>query len=282
MTIKKIKIFIQEKFNFVYRIYIKFVLRSKLQDEINFFQNKYQISSKSKSIILFTTHKSASTFFDKFFFQFKKNFNKKYLNFDYYNTYFGGNTLHKNSNFLVKNFLSRGIIYGPIRSPIKLKSLEKFKIILFVRDPRDILISDYFSKKYSHNIINKKFLNQKKEAKKLDLDTYVLKNAKIYLRIFNQYISLFTLSDFTLIKYNTMINNPKRFQSLLVEIFDLDQSKKEIKNFFKKELKQDFKKNNYSSHRKTGTINIYKKFLKQKTILKLNKIYKPILLKYKF
>ena len=130
--------------------------------------------------------------------------------------------------------------------PFLLYLLKQFKHygvknFLFLTGYKSEKISDYFSKKYSHNIINKKFLNQKKEAKKLDLDTYVLKNAKIYLRIFNQYISLFTLSDFTLIKYNTMINNPKRFQSLLAEIFDLDQSKK-LKISLKKNLSKILKK----------------------------------------
>lgn len=283
MIIKEIKIYLQENLNFLYRIYINLKIKKQLKNEISFFGDKLIVKSKNKSIILFTTHKSASTFFDNFFLKLNKYFDHKYINFDYYNTFLGNNSMHKNRKILDKYFISKGIIYGPIRKYLQIKHIRKFKVILFIRDPRDILVSDYFSLKYSHNVINEKFINQKIRAKKLNLDQFVLKNAENYKKLFNQYVSLFPLDDFTLIKYNIMINDPKKFQSTLTNIFKLDKSKKEVKNFFKAELKQNLnKKINYYSHRKIGTINLYKKFLKQSTIVKLNKVLKPVLLKYKF
>jgi len=166
---------------------------------------------------------------------------------------------------------------------LKIKNIKQFKVILFVRDPRDILISDYFSLKYSHNVINQKFIDQKREAKKLDLDQFVLKNAENYKKLFNEYKKLFSGDDFTLIKYSTMIKQPKKFKNILIKIFKLNKSKKEINSFFDEELKQNFKqKINFHSHRKLGTVNLYKKFLKPETIFKLNKIFKSIILKYSF
>ena len=88
MITKKIKLFLQENFNFFYRNYLRFKIRKRLNNEINYFNGNLNIHSKRKSIILFTTHKSASTFFDNFFLKLNKYFDKEYINFDYYNTFF--------------------------------------------------------------------------------------------------------------------------------------------------------------------------------------------------
>jgi hypothetical protein len=69
--------------------------------------------------------------------------------------------------------------------------LEKFKVVLVVRDPRDILVSDYYSIAYSHAIPEGEkrqiYLSRRESALTSDLDEYVLKNSEKLRAIFEKY-----------------------------------------------------------------------------------------------
>lgn len=47
-------------------------------------------------------------------------------------------------------FRSTGYCYGVFRAPLPIRDLENYRILMIVRDPRDILTSWYFSDAFSH------------------------------------------------------------------------------------------------------------------------------------
>jgi hypothetical protein len=69
--------------------------------------------------------------------------------------------------------------------------LERFKVVLVVRDPRDILVSDYFSIAYSHAIPDgeKKevYLARREAALAASIDEHVLQNAERLRCVFQKY-----------------------------------------------------------------------------------------------
>ena len=69
--------------------------------------------------------------------------------------------------------------------------LERFKVVLVVRDPRDILVSDYFSIAYSHAIPDgeKKevYLARREAALAASIDEHVLQNAERLRAVFQKY-----------------------------------------------------------------------------------------------
>ena len=164
--LKQLKIFLQNNFNFLYRIYLKLVVKKKFRTEIDFFEKENNIESQNnkKSILFFTSHKSASTFFDNFFDVIKNLQDRTCINVDQYNTFILNNKFNKQEKFLGK-FKNSGYIFGPIRNYLNIPKIYEYKIVLFLRDPRDVLVSDYYSIKYSHNVINKDLSLEKKLLK---------------------------------------------------------------------------------------------------------------------
>lgn len=69
--------------------------------------------------------------------------------------------------------------------------LERFKVVLVVRDPRDILVSDYFSIAYSHAIPDgeKKdiYLARREAALATSIDEHVLQHAERLRSVFQKY-----------------------------------------------------------------------------------------------
>jgi len=89
-------------------------------------------------------------------------------------------------------FNSKGYLYTVFGGMILgIPSLEKFKVVLVVRDPRDILVSDYYSIAYSHAIPEgeKKqiYLSRRETALTSNLDEYVLYSANKLLAVFEKY-----------------------------------------------------------------------------------------------
>lgn len=89
-------------------------------------------------------------------------------------------------------FKPAGYLYTVFGGMIEgIPSLEKFKVVLVVRDPRDILVSDYYSIAYSHAIPegDKKevYLSRRAAALASSLDEHVLAHAAKVRAIFEKY-----------------------------------------------------------------------------------------------
>lgn len=69
--------------------------------------------------------------------------------------------------------------------------LSRFKKILLIRDPRDILVSLYFSVLKSHIVtkgeVAKQMLQERQAAARLNIDEYVMKNMEYFIRRFRDY-----------------------------------------------------------------------------------------------
>ena len=89
-------------------------------------------------------------------------------------------------------FIPEGYVYTVFGGMILgIPALHRFKVVLVVRDPRDILVSDYYSIGYSHAIPEgeKKelYLSRRESALASNLDEYVLNNAEKLRSIFEKY-----------------------------------------------------------------------------------------------
>lgn len=89
-------------------------------------------------------------------------------------------------------FKPEGYLYTVFGGMIEgIPELERFKVVLVVRDPRDILVSDYFSIAYSHAIPEgeKKdvYLSRREAALASTLDDHVMANAAKLRAVFERY-----------------------------------------------------------------------------------------------
>jgi hypothetical protein len=120
--------------------------------------------------------------------------------------------------------LRPGNIYGGFRNfPIGLagdEQLLKSKKVLMVRDPRDALVSEYYSNAYSHSVpdegqARKDMLAQREEALRSAIEAYVLKMAPLLKRTLVEYRMVESGPAFKLLRYEDFITEKR---ALLAEL----------------------------------------------------------------
>ena len=94
-------------------------------------------------------------------------------------------------------FKQNGYLYSVFGGMIEgIPNLEKYKVLLMVRDPRDILVSGFYSIAYSHSTPDKqgnkyeKFMEQRAKARGSTIDKYVIAESDKVYNIFLRYKNL--------------------------------------------------------------------------------------------
>jgi len=198
--------------------------------------NNFQISSSSEleSVIFFTTHKCASNFSNEILKSIESH--SEYNLFDY--GAIVGSLADKlgipgnfedylNENYL-NLFFPKGEIYGPQRMPLNFPGMEKFKKIIFLRDPRDVLVSSYYSFGYSHTIPDSKlqldsFIKRRKIIQNETIDEYVLRENNSWIKpMYKEYEKIHKNSkNILFLSYNDFLQNTKNFIETLFEFLNI-------------------------------------------------------------
>ena len=204
--------------------------KTRVIDSAKFLLDK---KNNKKSILIWTTQKTASTFINKAVRSIAKNSGYKYFDYSSYIWYLGNKIRLKNPyqiesdcSFLYREY---GEIYGPIRKPIDIKNQNQYKHIFFLRDPRDLLVSSFYSKSYSHeipqnNFEKKEFLEERKSVLKKGIDNFCLEYAdKWIIPYFEKYKEIKNNSDENhFLIYEKFIDNPSDFLAGVRKIISSD------------------------------------------------------------
>jgi hypothetical protein len=108
-----------------------------------------------------------------------------------------------------------GNTYGGFRNfPLALADNKHFRAarkILLVRDPRDALVSEFFSNAYSHKIppgqggARERLLQQRRQAREQGVESYVLERVPLMQRTLGEYIPFLDDPNLLLLKYEDII-----------------------------------------------------------------------------
>jgi Sulfotransferase domain len=240
-----------------------------------------------KSVYLYTLHKCGSGLFTDYLL---KNINGLRL-VDYEDQFYTGGAVEE------VTFEKRGFVYGPIRLStgppstayeklIKLVSQPKFirnKIAIFViRDPRDVLVSAYYSFGYSHGLsvvkeIREQQEQERKRIQNITIDDYVLGAAHFTLNHF-QILDRLTRAcrRGTVLKYEDMIDDWEKFASGFTRY--LDVSPETLRVAYKR--CRPLEKQDPASHRRSGKTGAHREKLRPSTIAALNLILAPVLTRF--
>lgn len=148
--------------------------------------------NKPPSVLFFTTHKCASTFIPPLLKTITRNSNYEFK--DYAQAIWNlGNQLdigQDQENFLDffledtadRLFFRRGEIYAPLRVPVDFPERKKLKHIFFLRDPRDILVSSYYSTGFTHPLpkndkAKRRFQAKRELIQQQGIDNYTISAA---------------------------------------------------------------------------------------------------------
>lgn len=185
------------------------------------------------------------------------------------------------------SFHRKGIVYGPIRlsvsdqSPIyrtlikpvfRREFMRNKRAVFLVRDPRDILVSAYYSFGYTHGLsqvekLRQAQLDERHRIQNMTIDDYVLSYAPDQAEHFSRIEKLSEWAEEAVIlRYEDMIENFDGFIAEARRVLPMsDQVSGEIYRRSRPKSRED-----QSSHRRSGTTGGFRAKLKPETVETLN------------
>jgi len=183
-------------------------------------------------------------------------------------------------------FITKGCLYSVFGGMIlNVPQLDKFKTILMIRDPRDILVSYYFSAAYSHAIphqfSNKRsdLIERRKFALNSSIDEFVLEKAPDREEVFRRYSSqlLNKHNDVLVTKYEDMIGDFDGWLGQVLNYTELDISSGLKTDIVNNHYRKSNRTEDKTKHHRKGVAGDYKEKLSESTISKLNDIFSKTL-----
>ncbi len=230
-----------------------------------------ELQSTELSSYLFAFHKSGSTLMDNMVQKYCKSFGIP--TFSLFNGAFdNGVPTNEIAADALACFSRQGMIYLGFRHyPGFDLDLSGLRTVLLVRDPRDMLISMYYSVAKSHVIPKNHplFQHNRDAAASIDIDTFVLQKAGIYLHNFQLYQQKLPTELLTTYRYEDVIYEKCAWLKDIVEKLDLPVDSKLIR---KTAQKFDIfpESEDQEKHIRQVHPGNYKSKLKPETIAELN------------
>ena len=188
-------------------------------------------------------------------------------------------------------FKSTGYLYSTFGGMIEgIPDLDKYKLVLITRDPRDILVSGYYSIAYSHGSPSdfgdklEGFMSDRNKAKEQSIDDYVLSTSDQVFDIFSRYQTLLVdkYENTYVTTYEKMVSDFKNWLAELINYCELELSREFFQGLLKEHEDKKPKKENIHKHVRKGQPGDYKQKLQPRTIKLLNEKFDPILKSYHY
>jgi hypothetical protein len=145
--------------------------------------------------------------------------------------------------------------------------------LFFVRDPRDILVSSYYSFGFTHGLSRVEEISARQKAvrriiREQTLDEYVLQSAETQIRFFSILYDLSNACELSVIlRYEDMIDNFDIFAEQLLRYVRLGDDV--IQSIYEKSRPK--KTEDTTSHRRSGQVQGFRHKLDEGTIDALNR-----------
>lgn len=244
--------------------------------------NWLRIKNNHESVYFYTFHKCASRLFSGYILKNIEGLRRM----DYDNRIFNGKKVNV-------TFEKYGFVYGPIRlsvhplsesyrrliQPTCQPEFVKDKIALFmIRDPRDILVSIYYSFGFTHGFSPVPELRKLQEEER-DLiqsgtiDDYALRSAPQIAENFHQLGRLLDACPRgVLLRYEDMIDNWDLFSKRLTQFISL--SPEVLVEIYQQSRPRE--KEDKSAHHRSGKVGGFHEKFKPETVESLNQIFKSV------
>jgi hypothetical protein len=255
-------------------------------------KGKHRNTCPHQSILFFTIYKAASSFIGGFMRKVADETGITPVNLDgYFYQIAKGGEWERSGRVLVDvPYQSTGYFYGPFRSFNRgIPNIDDYKIFLVLRDPRDVVVSAYYSI-YSHVmplVEGKKQkqtrVNRRKKLGRQTVDEHVINKLGSDSRFLDRYVEyhreLMGKPNVFFLKYEDMVTDFDPWLDRLLEFLELNVSPQLIEEI---RASANFKvsKEDIYKHKRQVTPGDHKRKLKAETIDILNKNTEEILKLY--
>jgi hypothetical protein len=251
-------------------------------------KGRHQSASKDQSILLFSVYRAGSTFLGGLMRKIAGGAGLTVVDLDgyFYQLGIGKEWEGKGRIMLDVPYQSTGYFYGPFRSFNRgIRNIEDYKILLVLRDPRDVIVSSYYAI-YSHvtpllegkQALRTRMKRRKKELKQT-VDEFVINrldgNSRFLNRYYQYHKELMGKPNVLFLKYEDMVENFDAWLDRLIAFLGMDLSREFINRL---KAGADFKvaKEDVHKHKRQVTPGDHKRKLKPETIDILNAKTKEI------
>lgn len=262
-------------------------LNKLFSKRINIHSSTKTNTSDEQSIVFISLHKCATTFFTNTVFQELKDLTLvDYQSYEY---------THEADLTIKPIIYSHGYLYAVLRmydrdhpgykltnELLKTSNLKNVKTIFWTRDPRDILVSLYYSFGFSHGLstnsdIQAHQVARRKKIQKMDLDTYVLTEApNLKWKFETMYEMMQQLPNHLFLRYEEMIEDFDPMFEQLSDFVGLNKSLYETMHAQSRPKQTE----DVKSHKRSGKTGAYLEKLKPETIKEINTVLAPTLQKF--
>lgn len=182
-------------------------------------------------------------------------------------------------------FKPKGYFYSAFGGFVQgISEMEKYKVILMVRDPRDILVSWYYSIAFSHSIPpltsnrHEEYIRKRKNAQEITIDDHVISESDRVLNILNRYHTelLVPYPNVYLTSYEKMTSNFEDWLKGLLDASELEISSQTFQKYVEDYKQLQPKEENIYEHIRKGKPGDYLDKLQPETIEYLNNKFSPI------
>jgi len=183
-------------------------------------------------------------------------------------------------------FKPKGYFYSAFGGFVQgISEMDKYKVILMVRDPRDILVSWYYSIAFSHSIPpltssrHEEYIRKRQNAQKITIDDHVISESDRVFNILNHYQTelLDLYPDVYLTSYEKMTSNFEVWLKDLLDACELEISSQTFRKLVENNKELQPKEENIYKHIRKGKPGDYLDKLQPETIEYLNNKFSPIL-----
>lgn len=176
--------------------------------------------------------------------------------------------------------------------------ISELQHILQVRDPRDILVSQYFSEGWTHNTKSwdEKRHEERKNIQKMSIDDYCISRAtdkgliigsakvdpSMPFSLLERYqpavqLKMLPLPNCTFVKYEDMVTNFRNWLSQVISPLQFSDDLSVVEKYYEKYKDEFILEEEQMSHKRKITPGDHKEKLQSKTIEKLNDIFSDVL-----
>ncbi|MEO8116284.1 MAG: sulfotransferase domain-containing protein [Bacteroidota bacterium] len=247
-----------------------------------FFNNEFLLmnglksNSKStqKSVIFFTVHKCGSTFTKKTLLTLIGPENIIPIKLSAYLSPEKKEKYYNDPLFMRKVLKPRGFLFGAFKDMYPFANLEQYKVILVLRDPRDVVTSSYFSTLYNHPLTAEDMIKKRKKYADYSIDEYVLEIAPDIQRKYKAYCDdLLPDKNVLFLKYEEMVGDFSSWLTKIANYLELENPQKKIATLVEA-TKFKVKKEDKNSFVRNITPGDHSNKLQPETITKLNELFK--------
>lgn len=259
ISLIKAKLFIRERFPFLMEPAMKLAASTVLfKEERDYLKGRRSgFKAKTSPLILLSQQRAGTQITEYIIRQVFNCIGQEAVNLPKYSFWKGESVSKKlkKEQWIAENCNEPGYFYGALGPFSDIASLPDCKYLLMLRDPRDVVVSHYFSIRDAHLLNSQRMVELSKEAKSLSIDEYVLadhpnKMISEYLEQAQKMMS--SDKEILFMKYEDLMSEPKVFVQKLCAFLGVTLSDEVLEEIIGSHFEPVEEENRQFHHKRSG------------------------------